>query len=65
MSHRLGFRPKPTVRKRTWVDLDGSRTPGVAIMHAGKVLAHMSPEEARAIADRFNQLADQVEGSQK
>lgn len=61
MSHRFGFRPQPNIRKRTWVDLDGSRTPGIAIMHAGKVLAHMSREEARAIADQIHDLADQLE----
>lgn len=61
MAHRLGFRPKPTVRKRQWIDLDGSRTPGVAIMHAGKVLAHMNPDEARALADKLHDLADQLD----
>lgn len=61
MSHRQGFRPKAKIIKRTWVDLDGSRTPGLAIMHAGKALAHMSSEEARAIADRIHDLADELE----
>lgn len=60
MSHRLGFRPKAKITKRTWVDKDGTRTPGVAIMHAGKVLAHMNAVEARALADRIHDLADQL-----
>lgn len=64
MSHRPGFRPKATIRKRTWVDLNGTRTPGIAIMHAGKVLAHMSAEEARAIADKIHDLADNLDANE-
>ncbi|GAA4374131.1 hypothetical protein [Paeniglutamicibacter cryotolerans] len=65
MSHRSGFRPQAKLRIRDWLDKDGTRTPGIAIMHAGKVLAHMSPSEARAIADQIHDYADQLDHTTK
>lgn len=65
MSHRPGFRPTAKIRKYTWLDKDQSRTPGIAIMHAGKVLAHMSAEEAHSLAYKIHDLADQLEHTTK
>lgn len=59
MAHRQGFRPQAKLHKRPWLDKDGTRTPGIALMHGAKVIAHMTPDEARAIADRLHDYADQ------
>lgn len=61
MAHRAGFRPLAKVRKRDWLDHDGTRTPGIALMFGPKVLAHMTPDEARAMADKLHDYADQIQ----
>lgn len=51
-----------TTQSRAWVDRDtGDRVPGVALMHGPKVLAHMTPDEARAMADKLHDYADHIE----
>lgn len=57
----MSYRPFATTRVYTWIDSDGSRSPGVAIMHGQKILAHMTTDEARAMADKFHDLADKLE----
>ncbi|WPR65494.1 hypothetical protein SLW73_03995 [Glutamicibacter protophormiae] len=61
MAHRQGFRPQAKLQKRPWLDKDGTRTPGIALMHGAKVIAHMTAAEARAIADKLHDYADQTE----
>lgn len=61
MAHRQGFRPQAKLQKRPWLDKDGTRTPGIALMHGAKVIAHMTAAEARAIADKLHDYADQLD----
>lgn len=51
-------RPYLTARKRVWIDPDGTRTPGVGLMRGADVHAHLTPVEARTLADRLHDLAD-------
>ncbi|GAA1109967.1 hypothetical protein [Arthrobacter flavus] len=51
-------RPYIKARPWTWRDRDGNQTPGVALMHGGSVKAHLTPNEARALADRLHDLTD-------
>lgn len=51
-------RPGITARKRVWIDTDGTRTPGVGLMRGANVHAHLTPLEARTLADRLHDLAD-------
>ncbi|ALG29712.1 hypothetical protein AOZ07_12460 [Glutamicibacter halophytocola] len=61
MDSNKGFRPQAKLHKRPWLFKDGTSTPGIALMHRHKVLAHMTPAEARAIADKLHDYADQLE----
>ena len=61
MAHRQGFRPQAKLFKRPWLDKDGTRTPGIALMHGAKVIGHMTPAEARSIAEQLLRYADQLE----
>lgn len=54
-------RPYLKIRRWTWLNVDGSRTPGLAFHQAGKVLAHLTPAEARAVADKLHDYADRIE----
>lgn len=54
-------RPYLKIRRWTWLNDDGSKTPGVALHKTGEVLAHLTPEEARAVADKLHDYADQTE----
>ena len=62
MKHQPGFRPFVTTQSRAWVDREtGDRVPGIALMHGAKVVAHMTPEEAKAMAEQLLRYADQLE----
>jgi len=61
MAPNTNFRPTARARTYTWLDRDGTRTRGVALKHRDKILAHMTPEEARALADRLHDLADRLD----
>lgn len=51
-----------TTQSRAWVDREtGDRVPGIALMHGAKVVAHMTPEEAKAMAEQLLRYADQLE----
>lgn len=65
MAHRQGFRPQAKLFKRPWLDKDGTRTPGIALMHGAKVIAHMTPAEARSIAEQLLRYADQENGNEE
>lgn len=51
-------RPHLTAQKRVWLDADGTRTPGIGLMRGANVHAHLTPLEARKLADRLHDLAD-------
>lgn len=54
---------RPTIRARRWIwkDADGTHTPGIGLVHGTSVKAHLTPGEARALADRLHDLADTAE----
>lgn len=54
-------RPFLTIRPYTWKTPDGTETPGVSLKHGGQVKAHLTPAEARAMADKLHDYADQTE----
>lgn len=51
-------RPYIKARSWTWHDADGTSTPGVALMQGRTVRAHLTPAEARTLADRIHDLTD-------
>lgn len=55
----------PRVRARTWTwyHPDGSKQPGIAIFTRGTIQAHLTTTQARALADRLHDLADELETS--
>lgn len=55
------YRPKVKVRPRVWKNGDGTELPGVAIYGGAGLQAHLTPNQARAMADRLHDLADQLE----
>lgn len=51
-------RPYVTVKKWAWFESGGTRIPGIGLMRGGAVCAHLTPVEARTLADRLHDLAD-------
>ena len=51
-------RPFVTAKKWAWLEDGGKRTPGIGLMRGGTVSAHLTPAEARTLADRLHDLAD-------
>lgn len=65
MSHRPGFRPKAKVQPYVWVDSGTQkRTPGIALLHRRTVLAHLTADEAREMADKLHDLVDTLSNDQ-
>ena len=65
----MGSNQKPHVRviRRRWVDkATQARSEGIAVVNKadGKTLAHLTPTQARAMADRLHDLSDQLEQQQ-
>lgn len=58
---QLKHRPFLTVKPYTWRAPDGTRTPGIALRYGGLIRAHLTPAEARAMADQLHDYADQIE----
>lgn len=50
-----------SVQPYTWRDRDGTRTPGIILNHGKLPAAHLTPDEARELADTLHDLADQIE----
>lgn len=56
-------RPYVNIKQYTWLGPDGVRTPGIAIVNKGNILAHYTIDEARTAADKIHDLADKLEGT--
>lgn len=57
------MRPSLNARKWTWKEAR-NETPGIGLMTwAGHLKAHLTPDEARTLADTLHDLADQLEGA--
>lgn len=54
-------RPYLKLRAYTWKAADGTETPGVALTYCNQIRAHLTPAEARTMADKLHDLADRVE----
>lgn len=60
-------KPQVRVMQRRWVDkTTQERSEGVAVVNKtdGKTLAHLTPAQARAMADRLHDLSDALEQQQ-
>lgn len=46
----------------TWTDRKtGEQTPGISMGGASGLAAHLTPDEARTLADQLHDLAEQIE----
>lgn len=59
MTYSPNWRPSAHAKKYNWQTPQGETIPGIALMHRHKVLAHMTPAEARSIAEQLLRYADQ------
>lgn len=57
-------RPYLKLMPHTWKAKDGTRTPGMALKYCGLVRAHLTPDEARTLADKLHDLADKQDTNQ-
>lgn len=65
MSQPTGFRPQAKVRPYEWVDSKTQkRTPGIALLRRRTVLAHLTADEARSLADKLHDMADALDNDQ-
>lgn len=51
-------RPYVKPRAYTWKAEDRTQTPGIALMHCGKIRAHLTAAEAYDLANRLVDMAD-------
>ena len=49
------------VRPWTWKHEDRTETPGVGIFRGRDLIAHLTPDEARTMADQLHDQADRTE----
>ncbi|MGO2779708.1 hypothetical protein [Glutamicibacter arilaitensis] len=61
MTYSSTWRPSASAKKYNWLTPNGETIPGIALMHRHKVLAHMTPVEARAMADKLLDYADKID----
>lgn len=57
----MTVRPFAQVRNWTWKHQDRSETPGIGIFHGNRIQIHLTPAEARAMADRLHDMADRID----
>lgn len=58
------MRPSLNVRNWIWKDKARNETPGIGLLTwAGQLKAHLTPDEARALADKLHDMADQMDGA--
>ncbi|MDQ0824308.1 hypothetical protein QFZ60_000481 [Arthrobacter sp. B2I5] len=58
-----GPRPKVYTRLWAWKDADRNETPGVGLFRGQDLQAHLTPGEARTLADKLHDLADRAEAN--
>lgn len=56
-----GRRPYATVRAWPWKSPGAPDVPGIGIFHGRKLQAHLTPTEARTMADLLHDLADRLD----
>jgi hypothetical protein len=44
-----------------WEDQSGNRAPGVGLFRGADLKAHLTPGQARALADKLHDMADRIE----
>lgn len=54
-------RPQVKPRYWEWRDRDRNETAGVGLFRGSDLQAHMTPTEARNLADQLHDMADQIE----
>jgi len=57
----MTLRPFAKVRMWTWKHQDRSETPGIGIFHGNRIQIHLTPTEARDMADKLHDMADHIE----
>jgi hypothetical protein len=58
-------RPFVKVRNWTWKDQERQATPGLALWGKNGLTAHLTCTEARTLADKLHDMADQLEARQE
>lgn len=58
-------RPYLNVRRWEWRDQDGNATPGIGLWRGKSLKAHLTPDEARQLADTLHDHADQLTEEEK
>lgn len=51
-------RPYATFRRYTWRDTNGREVPGIAAHKGGKLILHLTDEEALKLADKLVDLTE-------
>ncbi|WP_207346416.1 hypothetical protein [Arthrobacter sp. E3] len=57
----MTIRPYLKARPWTWKTQDGPQFPGIGLFRGDRLQAHMTPTEARTVADTLHDLADQID----
>ncbi|MEV8148742.1 hypothetical protein AB0O52_11445 [Arthrobacter sp. NPDC080073] len=59
----IAKRPRLRVRWWVWKDRERNETPGIGLFRGQDLQAHMTPEEARTMADTLHDMADHIEAA--
>jgi hypothetical protein len=51
-------RPYATFRRYTWLDRNGRKVPGIGAHKGGKLILHLTDEEALKLADKLVDLTE-------
>lgn len=57
-------RPFMKARYWTWRDYARTETPGIGLFSGNQIQAHLTPTEARDLADKLHDMADQIDARQ-
>ncbi|WPU08083.1 hypothetical protein SMD14_13005 [Pseudarthrobacter oxydans] len=57
----LGYRPYLVPRMWSWKDTERNTTPGIGLFRGQELKAHLTPDEARALADKLHDMADNLQ----
>lgn len=61
MHQQYNDRPVPKARLYDWLEDNGVRVHGIGVTSRRTVIGHLTPAEARAMADRLHELANRSE----